>query len=218
MANTIFEGSRTSLRNWLTAIWLVACSDNSINAVKLSIIISVSYKTAWLMLNKIRARISDNDLTHPLERAVIGVPAIHGRPTSCSYASILPQETALIVAASIDEEDQVTDLKIKMVQREHTVARSLHNAAIHTFVDKHVSPSVSSIHIVQRRGHVRHHISLKQVYKQARRWMINAFHGIGAKYLQSYLDEFCYRKRFRTHDSHLLWESLLQMSLTKFYR
>lgn len=55
---TIMEGSRTSLRKWITAMWLVSRSDKGINAVKLSSMIEVTSKTAWAMLHKIRTAIA----------------------------------------------------------------------------------------------------------------------------------------------------------------
>lgn len=60
-AGTIFEGSRTSLRKWIAAIWLVANPKEGINAVRLRSIIDVTYKTAWAMLHKIRTAISCAD-------------------------------------------------------------------------------------------------------------------------------------------------------------
>ena len=65
-ADTILANSRTSLRKWITAIWLVSRSDKGINAVQLHTIIQVTYKTSWLMLHKIRASIHIEDQNQQL--------------------------------------------------------------------------------------------------------------------------------------------------------
>jgi|GEM_PF-3724370 len=54
IVGTIFEKSRTSLRKGFWAIFLVAHDKRGISAVALAQEIQVTYKTAWLMLHKIR--------------------------------------------------------------------------------------------------------------------------------------------------------------------
>ena len=59
---TIFEKSSTDFRKWMYCIHL--CCDKKaaeVTALNLHADISVTYKTAWRMLNKIRCNISDLD-------------------------------------------------------------------------------------------------------------------------------------------------------------
>jgi len=41
-----------------------------------------------------------------------------------------------------------------------------------------------------------------------KRWILDAFHGVSAKYLQSYLDEFCYRLNRRKQRTDLFRRAL----------
>jgi hypothetical protein len=53
-AGTIFERSRTPLRVWFHAVYLVASRPQGISAKQLQKEIAVTYKTAWRMLRQIR--------------------------------------------------------------------------------------------------------------------------------------------------------------------
>lgn len=51
---TIFEGTKLPLRKWFMAIYLICNHKKSISATQLSKDISVTLKTAWFLLHKIR--------------------------------------------------------------------------------------------------------------------------------------------------------------------
>ena len=52
-ANTIFHKSRTSLRLWFYAIYLMSSTRCGISAKQLERELGVTYKTAWRMFNRI---------------------------------------------------------------------------------------------------------------------------------------------------------------------
>ena len=54
LVGTIFEKTRTSLRKWFWAIFLVAQDKRGVSARLISEQLSVCYVTAWTMLHKIR--------------------------------------------------------------------------------------------------------------------------------------------------------------------
>lgn len=51
---TIFEGSNLPLHKWLLAIFMMCASPSGVSASKLQSSLQVSYKTAWLMCQRIR--------------------------------------------------------------------------------------------------------------------------------------------------------------------
>ena len=53
--DTMFENSKISLRKWFLAIWLVTSHKKGISSIQLSKDIGVTQKTAWFMLQRIRA-------------------------------------------------------------------------------------------------------------------------------------------------------------------
>ncbi len=59
MANTIFQDSRTPLRSWFHAVFLMASTRCGISAKQLQREIGVTYKTAWRMFRQIRTLLNE---------------------------------------------------------------------------------------------------------------------------------------------------------------
>jgi transposase-like protein len=61
--NTLFDNTKVALQKWFLAIWLVTSHKKEISSLQLSKDIDVTQKTAWFMLQRIRAcfGISDDD-------------------------------------------------------------------------------------------------------------------------------------------------------------
>ncbi|MGZ9584665.1 transposase [Paenibacillus marinisediminis] len=198
------------------AIWLITQHDVSINAVQLSSIIQVTYKTAWSILHKIRSIISAVDLDSPLEGNVQGIVEYHCKPTFRSTLELLSYEHPLIVAASITADEHIIALKMKLVNRQHLRDRTLRPIASSTFNDLHTCADPSNIEIIPHPYRALRFRHLKDAFQQARRWMITTFHGIGQKYLQRYLDEFCFRYNARNHPLSA-YERLVSMCMYTNY-
>lgn len=60
MANTIFMDTRTPLRTWFHAVFLIASTRCGISAKQLQRETGVTYKTAWRMFNKIRSLLAED--------------------------------------------------------------------------------------------------------------------------------------------------------------
>lgn len=193
-AGTILEGSRTSLRKWIVAIWLVSRRDAGINAVRLSSIIEVTYKTAWAMLHKIRTAISCADEQEQLEYNVHGFIAYYGSSRQYSCFELTAQEYPLIVAASLGPDDKEQEYKMKLVNRQHMSGKLLLPTGCADFTEQHVCPLAAAVSIIRQRFRVKHNSPLYTVFRRAKRWLCDTFRGISGKYLQRYLDEFCYRE------------------------
>lgn len=52
---TMFEGTKIGLQKWFLAIWLITCQKKGISSMQLSRNLNVTQKTAWFMLQRIRA-------------------------------------------------------------------------------------------------------------------------------------------------------------------
>lgn len=55
MTGTMFEGTKISLQKWFLAIWLITCHKKGISSIQLSRDLNITQKTAWFMLQRIRA-------------------------------------------------------------------------------------------------------------------------------------------------------------------
>ncbi|NVK19778.1 MAG: transposase [Methylocystaceae bacterium] len=63
---TIFEDSRLPLQKWFMAFHLVTSQEAGVSSLQLSKEISVTQKTAWMMLERIRRILQVNSFNKPL--------------------------------------------------------------------------------------------------------------------------------------------------------
>jgi hypothetical protein len=61
IAGTVMQGTHLPLRKWFIAAYLMATHSNSISALQLQPKLGVTYKTAWLVLHKLRRAMVDPD-------------------------------------------------------------------------------------------------------------------------------------------------------------
>lgn len=188
--DTVMEGSRTPLWKWFTALWHLSRPHCSLNAVQLSAIIQVTYKTAWSMLHKIRTAINRADNARPLHGDVRGLLAFYG------YHPISPfkeRQHPVIVAHSVTPNGSTSALKMKMTRLTRPDHKILSYDEHQAFIDTHVAGSSMEPSINRYFYRIKRKDRLYQSSKQVWRWLNETFHGIGSKYLQLYLDEYCFR-------------------------
>ena len=53
--NTLFDNTKIPLQKWFLAIWIVTCHKKGISSIQLSKDVDVTQKSAWFMLQRIRA-------------------------------------------------------------------------------------------------------------------------------------------------------------------
>ena len=66
IVGTVMEKTRVDLTKWFLALYLVAHDKRGTSAVMLSQELEISYKTAWLMLHKIRKAMIERDSQYKL--------------------------------------------------------------------------------------------------------------------------------------------------------
>jgi hypothetical protein len=180
------------LRKWFLAFFLVSRTEQGTNAVELSNALNVTYKTAWLILSKIRYTMSQADSTIPLTNIVQVNIATYGRPYNPTVF-YHPQEHPLWIGASLNEEGKPQYIKIKKINEEAKRDRSIFRRDTEAFVQKHVSSQTENIHFVTGRFSKSRFKQLISLQSQASKWINTTFHGLGGKHLQAYLDEFTFR-------------------------
>lgn len=190
-AGTVMEGSRTPLLKWVTAMQFL-CRSESINAVQLAKEIQVTYKTAWAILNKIRSAISRMDLLEPLSGRVRAALSFYGRDYYHQPFVVHPQEHPVMVGAAFQYTGEPLQVKIKLIPKKHMDGKRLLRSGEKDFVDRHVAAENYDT-VILKRFRIHEESLLPQLIKEARTWINRTFHGIGPKYLQAYMDEFCFR-------------------------
>lgn len=64
---TIFEDSKIGMRQWMMAIWLLTSHKGDITSTQLAKDLSVTQKTAWLMLHRLRSAAQTRSFNRPLQ-------------------------------------------------------------------------------------------------------------------------------------------------------
>jgi transposase-like protein len=122
-AGTFMHGSKTPISKWLLTIYLVATQARGINAVKLSEILGVTYKTAWLMLHLIRRTITMTDGQEPLSGHV---EAKHELFLADFWLveSRMSKERSMIISREVGKQ-QSPRYKIKLITESKTAREPL---------------------------------------------------------------------------------------------
>lgn len=86
------EKTRTDLTKWFLAIYLIAHDKRGISAHRLSEETEVTYKTAWLMLHKIRKAMRKRDAEYTLAGIVELDDAFLVRLLKVESAAVAPKK------------------------------------------------------------------------------------------------------------------------------
>ena len=210
IAGTVMHGSHLPLRKWFLAAYLSATHSNGISALQLQPKIGVTYKTAWLMLHKLR-----RSMVNPDRTALSGIVEVD--ETSVAYRKKDDPVTGgqgrspigkMFIIGAVEVVDTYYAGRIRLAR-----IPEISRAAIMPFVLANVEPG--SLLVTDGnaaylnppdRGHkgknlsvpnaLPAHIALKwihRVFSNMQRWAMGTFHGFREKHLDAYLNEFVFR-------------------------
>jgi hypothetical protein len=83
-------------------------------------------------------------------------------------------------------------VKLKVIPEEHLNIKELDRPSERTWIYEHVGEEYSTVKKVPKFRYSCYG-ELPRLFQRAKSWIDQTFHGIGRKYLQHYLDEFCFR-------------------------
>jgi transposase len=205
MSGTIFERSRTSLKSWFYAMFLMSATRCGISAKQLQRELGVTYKTAWRMFKEIRCLMqsSPQPMSGEVEvdECYIGGRR-HGKRGRGAEGKTpvfgIAQRQGGIDATAIDDLRAST---VYPIIKERVLSDSV------VYTDEY--------HVYDRlRGQGYSH---KRVYHKAKIWVLGdvhtntiegfwsllkrgingVYHAVSQKYLQSYIDEYAFRYNHR---------------------
>lgn len=192
-AGTIMERSRTPLTKWFTAIHLISDPLSGINAVKLGRLLRVTYKTAWGMLHAIRQAMSQDENMLRLS----GHVHVHSATLALwSYPIgifVPPTTASVLVGVSLTEEGEPSVVQMQVLETADYQGGEPSISVMEEFCNINTAPEnqISSREI--KRYAPRKQKKGLSLVRQAGEWLNNTFYGIGSKYRQHYLNEFCCR-------------------------
>ncbi|MDR4968055.1 MAG: IS1595 family transposase [Acholeplasmataceae bacterium] len=238
LKGTLFENSKVSLNKWFLAIFLASRDKRGVSALTLSRELDIARPHTLSMLRALRNLMASRDQNYKLTEIVeidefyIGASGgKQGRGTSknkvimaLSYKTVAKNiETNEFVE---DYEDSISDIPMYCKM---TVVDVLDAKTINSFVVNNIE-SGSKIITDKYRGYNKlletnnvhekiefdlngnQYKNLHIVISNLKSFVLGTYHGLGNEYLQSYLDEFCYRfNRRKMHDS--LFNRLLELTI-----
>src|SRR5699024_10407257 len=113
--DTVMEKTRPDLSKWFLAVYLIAHDKRGISAYHLSEEIEVTYKTAWLMLHKIRNAMRKRDAEYTLAGIVELDDAFFGAPSEGGKRGRGTDKTKVLVGFSLNHQGHPRYLKMQTV-------------------------------------------------------------------------------------------------------
>ncbi len=238
-AGTIFDKTRTPLRNWLAAVWYIVNQKQGVNALGLQRVLGLgSYQTAWAMLHRLRRAMirPGRERLHGLvevDESFVGrSPPNSTRDTKKKQKvteKLKAKRSIVMVAVEIKEPKGFGRIRLQRVTDKS-------EKAVLPFVLDAVEPGSvvrtdgsAAYRKLARHGYQREktvmlgaedaaHVTMPGVHRVAallKRWLLGTHQGaVQPKQLDYYLDEFTFRFNRRTSRSRgLLFYRMLEQAL-----
>ena len=221
-AGTLLHGSKLDLTVWFWAAYLMATHSNGISALQLQKQLGIgSYRSAWLLAAKLRRAMVDPERA-PLSGLVeVDETALPFRTRSDPVVrgTGRSHDGKLLVVGAVEVGDGNTPGRLRLAEIASYGADSLnrfigHNLAAASTAKTDGWAGYAAVPVAAHEPHVigsmAAHVVLPwihQLFSNLKGWARGVYHGLRAKHLQSYLDEFVFRfNRRRTR--HAAFRSL----------
>jgi transposase-like protein len=231
ISGTIFNKTRTSLKDWFGAVWYITNQKNGVSALGIQRLLGFgSYQTSWTILHKLRSA-----MVNPEREKLSGLVEIDetfiGRSASKKGAKNQTSKKSSVVLVAVEllepkgfgrvrlrhvsaaTKDNVRQFIIDVVQPGSVIysdGSSLYNCAKENGFSHHRTVHLGS--------DMAAHITMPGVHRVAsllKRWLLGAYQGaIQEKQLEYYLDEYTFRfNRRKSKSRGLLFYRLLEQAV-----
>lgn len=221
-AGTIFHKSRTPLRLWLYAIYLMAQTRGGISAKQIERETGVTYKTAWRMCKLIRSRLDEDEDADPMsgeievdesyfggkrrgkrgrgaagKTPVVGLAQRKGQLKAVVIADVKSKTVTPIVAETIMPGSTVYTDELSTYNRLHRMGyrhmRIMHSAKVYVMGNVHTN-------------------TIEGFWSLVKRGISGVYHHCSPKYLQSYVNEYAFRYNHRNDEQPMFLAFLDRIS------
>ena len=240
-SGSIMEGSKVSFRTWYMAMTFMTFSKKTISAAELQRQLKhPKYDTVWRLMHKIRQAMWKRDALYQLEGEVEFDEGYFEKATSEKVklkrgrgsqkqvqVAVMAESTPLENLVTGQKESHCRYFKMKVLSNHlkgsvNEIVKQNFNESSIVFSDKSrsyvdISKYVET-HITEKSNKRTTQTTLKWVHiaiSNAKRTLLGIFHKIKGKYLQAYLDEFCYKLNRRYFGNRLF--DRLTLAVAKQY-
>jgi transposase-like protein len=217
-AGTIMEHTRLPIRVWFWAIYLFSTDKRGSSATYLSGVLKIRYKSAWLLLQKLRSAMGKRDAQYLLDGIVEFDDTYFGGSKPGGKRGRGTAKTKVLVALSKDKEGKPRHLKMMVVPnlKGKTVGAFARQAiAEKSAVETDAYRSYRKP-LCEKYNHnwqvydsdAQSLAWLHTIVSNAKSFVQGTFHGLDSIHLQRYLDEFCWRFNRRWHSRDIFSDLL----------
>lgn len=206
-ANTIFHKTRTSLKKWFWAIYLVATHKNGIAARHIHRQLGIRQKTAWTIVHKIRQAMKNRNEQYLLKGLIEIDEAYFGRKGVSGKAGRgARRKTTVLGTVEVPDNTKPRFAALKTLK--DLSAKEL-EFTLQTLIEEHqilktdgystykILPKIGQFHypkVLKEKSMVQEHLPWVHIlFSNVKSALRGTFHGVSSKHLQRYLDEFTYR-------------------------
>lgn len=217
ISNTVMHGSHVPIQEWFWTAYLVSTLTPGISARQLQRQLGLgSYRTAWYMLGRLRKGMVNDKRSRlqgfvETDETIVGGPAKNRRGRGVVGA---PHKSLVVGAVEVIryvdkkgvKKEKSGRIRLSLIQRadEKTIKRFLNNtiekgSVIGTDGWRGYSKTALKGYIhnaqVQDLSVRAHQLAphIHRVFSNLKTWLTGTYHGVEAKYLQGYLDEYVFR-------------------------
>src|SRR6266851_5104157 len=202
-AGTVFHRTRTPLRKWFAAAWLIAQDKRGVSALFLARELALRYDTAWLMAHKLRHALSER-AEYPLDGLLEIDESYYGgrgKPESRGRGLTDPNKSLMAIAVETIPASPRQGAGIKKsrfvaggariitdgLKSYDALADSFRHFSIVQDGGKNADAVLPIVHVL---------------FSNVKAWLNGTFHGVSAKHLPRYAREWNYRfnRRHRIAD------------------
>lgn len=238
--DTIFENTHTDLRKWFYAIHLFLNGKKGISGLQLQREIGVTYKCAWRILKQIRLAMSNTDMKEYFQTIVeIDETYVGGKPrrggAKNNSNSTTPKlkrgrgTTKTPVIGVIDRVKKKVHAKVALPNANGKKLTGKQLLSVLTQVTKAgatvMTDQFRSYNILTKNGfthlkvdHTKEYVKgnihtngIESFWATLKRGVYGVYHSISVKYLQNYVDEFCFRYNNRTNP--MIFDTLMERTV-----
>ena len=209
---TIFEDSKIPMQKWFMAIWLLTSHKKGIASTQLAKDISVTQKTAWFMLHRLRCAAKTKSFNRPLSGTVEADETYIGGKSKNMHqkdrdAGKQRSNKTIVVGVKQRNGDLRTEIvadrgmaSIQKVVRDNVATGSTlitdENHAYRALGRLYSHETVRHAGGEYVRGDI-HTNTIESVWALLKRQIIGIHHFVSPKHLQRYLDEMVFRQNRR---------------------
>jgi transposase-like protein len=235
--NTIFHDTKVPLQKWFLAITLILNAKKGISGLQLQRDLEIgSYKTAWRMLRLIRTAMIDTE-NNLYYKAIIEIDETYvgGKPRKMVTKEHIKRgrgtkKTPVVGIIDRDEKHVFAKVMLPNQEGKKLTGKQLLSVVEEVCTDKDtvtiMTDEFTGYNILKHKGynHQRvdhtkeyaigniHTNTIESFWAILKRGVYGVYHSISVKYMQNYINEFCFRYNYR--EASLSFGMVLDRGLT----